>query len=165
MVIATLQAISRLVEYLLSALLCTIVVLLLSEVFFRYLLGHSLLWVEELSRFLFQWIVFVGSAVALGRGSHFTMRIAVDSAPRVVRTAAVFVLVAAAFTFSMVLIYQGWELAQLAAPQTSSVLRISRFWFYLAIPAGGVLMLLYLPAMTLYAWRSRDGIAPIGVHP
>lgn len=165
MVTAALQAVSRLVEYLLSALLCAIVVLLLSEVFFRYLLGHSLLWVEELSRFLFQWIVFVGSAVALGRGSHFTMRIAIDSAPRVIRTIAVFILVVAALTFAMVLIYQGWELAQLAAPQTSSVLRISRFWFYLAIPVGGVLMLLYLPAMTLNAWRSRDGVSPVGGHP
>lgn len=41
---------------------------MVAQVFFRYVLGLPLTWVEELARFLFIWMVYLGAIVSLERG-------------------------------------------------------------------------------------------------
>ncbi len=144
------------IELLLAGLIAAISVALVLEVIFRYLLTGSLLWVEELSRFLFLWSAFIGAAVAVGKGLHFSLRSLVDALPRAARRAAGITSVLAVFALALLLLVEGWGLARFATPQMSIVLDISRFWFYLAIPAGGALMLLYLPEAFRQVWRESD---------
>jgi len=40
------------------------------QVFFRYVLNHSLFWSEELARFLLVWLTFLGASVAYHRRAH-----------------------------------------------------------------------------------------------
>ena len=40
------------------------------QVFFRYVLNHSLFWSEELARFLLIWLTFLGASVAYHRRAH-----------------------------------------------------------------------------------------------
>ena len=40
------------------------------QVIFRYFFNHPLFWSEELSRYCFVWIVFVGAAIAVKHGAH-----------------------------------------------------------------------------------------------
>ena len=42
-----------------------------AQVGFRLVLDHPLAWSEELSRYLFVWLSFVGGALAVAEGSHF----------------------------------------------------------------------------------------------
>jgi TRAP-type transport system small permease protein len=144
------------IEWLLAALISMISATLVLEVAFRYLLTRSLLWAEEFSRFLFLWTVFIGAAAAVGKGLHFSLRSLVDALPRPVRRAVGIASLFAVFALALLLIVEGWMLARFAAPQMSTVLDISRFWFYLAIPVGGVLMLLYLPEACRQVWREAE---------
>jgi TRAP-type C4-dicarboxylate transport system permease small subunit len=63
--------------------------IVLTEVVFRYWLRIPLSWPNELSILLFQWMVFLGTPVALRRGLHFTIDIVVlvlpESVQRVLR--------------------------------------------------------------------------------
>jgi TRAP-type C4-dicarboxylate transport system permease small subunit len=148
------------IELLLAALIAMISATLLLEVVFRYLLTHSLLWAEEFSRFLFLWTAFIGAAVAVGRGMHFSLRTLTDALSPFPRRVAGIASALAVGALALLLVVAGWRLARLAAPQMSIVLGISRFWFYLAIPVGGVLMLLYLPEASLQMWRDAERAAP-----
>jgi TRAP-type C4-dicarboxylate transport system permease small subunit len=148
------------IELLLAALISMISATLVLEVAFRYLLTRSLLWAEEFSRFLFLWTAFIGAAAAVGKGLHFSLRSLVEVLPRAARRAAGTASLLAVFALSLLLIVEGWKLARLAAPQTSTVLDISRFWFYLAIPVGGALMLLYLPEACRQVWREAEAEPP-----
>ncbi|HEX7550065.1 MAG TPA: TRAP transporter small permease subunit, partial [Candidatus Methylomirabilis sp.] len=112
------------------------------------------------SRFLFLWTAFIGAAAAVGKGLHFSLRSLVDTLPRAARRAAGTASLLALFALSLLLIVEGWKLARLAAPQMSTVLDISRFWFYLAIPVGGALMLLYLPEACRQTWRETETEPP-----
>lgn len=150
------------IELLLAGLIAVISITLVLEVIFRYLLTGSLLWVEEFSRFLFLWSAFIGAAVAVGKGLHFSLRSLVDALPRPARRAAGITSVLAVFALALLLVVEGWGLARLAAPQMSTVLDISRFWFYLAIPVGGVLMLLYLPEAFRQVWREPETGPSVG---
>ena len=66
--------------------------------------------------------------------------------------------------FAFLLLVEGWRLARFAAPQMSTVLDISRFWFYLAIPVGGALMLAYLPQAVRQIWRDEKLDAASSSH-
>jgi TRAP-type C4-dicarboxylate transport system permease small subunit len=148
------------IELLLAALISMISATLVLEVAFRYLLTRSLLWAEEFSRFLFLWTAFIGAAAAVGKGLHFSLRSLVEVLPRAARRAAGTASLLAIFALSLLLIVEGWKLARFAAPQMSTVLEISRFWFYLAIPVGGALMLLYLPEACRQVWQEAETEPP-----
>jgi C4-dicarboxylate transporter DctQ subunit len=57
-----LRLLSRLVESLIILGASTIVAIVTTEVVLRYLFSHSLIFTEELSRYLMVWIVFLGSS-------------------------------------------------------------------------------------------------------
>ncbi len=155
--------VQRAVEIILALLMATISTILVLEVAFRYVLGHSLLWAEEFSRFVFLWTTFIGAAAAVGKGMHFSLRSLVDVMPATARRAAALASTAAVSLLALLLVVEGWKLARFAAAQVSTVLDISRFWFYLAIPVGGVLMLAYLPQAARHLWdEAKNGATPSG---
>src|ERR1700722_2252421 len=59
------------IESVLGALMCAFTLIILLDVVFRYCLHVPLAWPAELSILLFQWMVFLGTPVALRRGLHF----------------------------------------------------------------------------------------------
>ena len=142
-------------ESTLALLLAAIATILIAEVVFRYFLNHSLFWVEELSRFLFLWLIFLGIGMAFRRSMHFAMRTLVDSLEQRWRRVAGLLVCVAIFLTASLLIFSGSELAWFAKQQTSSGLGVSRFWFYLAIPLGGLVTMISLPALVRQAWAAE----------
>ena len=57
-------------DYLLALLLGGLVAVMLTQVFFRYVLNSSLAWSEELAKYLFVWMTFIGGAICLKENIH-----------------------------------------------------------------------------------------------
>ncbi|MEX2567563.1 MAG: TRAP transporter small permease [Cyclobacteriaceae bacterium] len=57
----------------LAAILGLIVSIMITQVFFRYILNNSLVWSEELVRFLFIWLTFLGAAINIRDKWHIGM--------------------------------------------------------------------------------------------
>ena len=72
------RLLSRLVETLVILIAGIIVAIVTAEVTLRYLFSHSMIFTEELSRYLMVWIVFLGSALAIRDGSHIRIQILVN---------------------------------------------------------------------------------------
>ena len=55
-----------------SVIVISVVMILvtLAQVVFRYLIAAPLPWSEEMARYCFVWIVFLGGAIGLARGIH-----------------------------------------------------------------------------------------------
>ena len=64
------RTINRWIEYLLFGLGFSMALVVALQVFFRYVLNHSLFWSEELARFLLIWIGVLGAAYAFRTGVH-----------------------------------------------------------------------------------------------
>ncbi len=130
------------------------------QVITRYLFGFSFEWSEELARFLFVWVVFLGSALIMGEDGH----LAVELLPRILNgTKPGFVLNlfinACGYVFILLLIIQGWKMAQTMTFQTSPGLGISMGYVYIIMPVSGVLMLMYHIKDTIKIFRSFAGKA------
>lgn len=115
------------------------------QVITRYLFGHSYEWSEETARFLFVWVVFLGSALIMGESGH----LAVQMLPEHFKGTAfgflleIFINVCS-YLFILLLIVQGGKMTSTMTFQTAPGLGISMSWIYAVIPFSGFLMLLYL---------------------
>ena len=60
----------RLIEWLIALCLAAMVVMVFGNVFFRYAFNSGFTVSEELSRWLFVWMTFLGAVVALRENAH-----------------------------------------------------------------------------------------------
>src|SRR5262249_52919079 len=67
-----------LIEWWAVLLLVLMVVLVILGVFFRYVLGSSLVWYDEFASYLLVWLTFSGTVVASYRHRHIGFQVVVD---------------------------------------------------------------------------------------
>ncbi|MGG1662412.1 TRAP transporter small permease [Brevibacillus sp. NRS-1366] len=136
------DALNKFFGWCLAVIIGVMSILIFWQVVARYVMGSSLAWSEELSRFLMIFMIMVGAAVALGKGSL----LAVEIVPELMRDRAKKWLKIAthliSFVFYYILIVFGWKLAQNFAGQIAPGTGLSMFWVYISLPIGGGLMLL-----------------------
>jgi TRAP-type C4-dicarboxylate transport system permease small subunit len=120
-------------------LLAAYFVLVVLQVFFRYVLNRSLFWSEELVRFALIWGVMLGSAVVAYRDEHIRIdgvdRLLPPRAGRVLARAARFLT----FVFCLILTVTGVQFMVRTLTQRSAVLEVPIWVVYAAIPAGALL--------------------------
>jgi len=105
------------------------------------LFGRSIPWITELSVCLFAWIVFLGAGILSRRGGHISLDIIVERLPSAMQSWLKVIYALLAIVFVAVLLYFGGQLALFVGRfQKSVYLEISMFYFYLAVPVGGLLI-------------------------
>lgn len=129
------------------AFIVTVIVQVLGRNLFRVL---AVIWTAELATLLFVWSVFLGAAIAVRHSRHYVLEVVPATWPRMQAATRWIGLVAIALGAWIFLRY-GWDFLELASRRVSTQLRISQYWFYLAIPVGGGAMLLFVAERVLRA--------------
>lgn len=127
--------------------------LVIAEVVARYLLNSSMGFSNELSRVLFVWTIFLGMPLVLSRGRHVGITILdrilpASGARGMIRVSFVASLLALAVVF-----YKSIELAAGNWDQTLNTIPVTAGVYYLPIPIGIGLTILFLAYMTLIGTR------------
>ena len=92
-------------RWLVIALLAAMATMVFANVALRFLTDHSILWVEEASRYAMVWLTFIGAGPVLRYGGHIgidTLEQAVPRAAAAMR-AAIFTLLAVFFGVMIVI--------------------------------------------------------------
>lgn len=140
------NVLDKLLETLIIVSVAVLTFDVLWQVFTRFVLKSPCTWSEELAVFMIIWVALLGSAVALGRGSHLGVDYFVAKLPENLRIKCeilVFLLIA---VFSLtVFIIGGTNLVVsiLKLGQVSPSLGVQVGYVYLAIPVSGFFMTLY----------------------
>lgn len=128
------------VVVLLAAMACLIFV----NVALRYLSNHSIIWAEEVARYMMVWMAFLGSGLVLRVGGHVAITNLHDALPgraqRWLRGLVMLLLLAFFVNFA----WAGLQYAQRMSFQLTPATRISFGWIYAAIPIGFLLMAVHL---------------------
>jgi len=90
------------------------------------------------------WVVFLGSSLALREEAHIRIGLLVNKFGGRVRLCLHLFAHLLLLLFLVVLVIQGIVVLPFQKYQTAPSIGVSFFWFYLAIPVGGILMILYL---------------------
>lgn len=132
-------------DTLLENLACGIYLLLISvgfiQVFFRYVLNYSLSWTEEVGRYSFVWITFVGAALCVKNESHIGLDLLVKRLSHRNQFILQMIVDLSIMAFLLFLIFQGGLITQKTARQVSAALHIPMSVFYFSIPLGAFFML------------------------
>lgn len=119
------------------------------QVVFRLVLKQPLAWTEELSRYLFVWLTFIGGALIVSERSHFKMDIlTVLIKGRWVQIVNIIVQIALVI-FSIVLVIYGTKLVRMVYTQKSPALGITMSIPYFVLPLNGVLSIIHLIENTI----------------
>lgn len=122
----------RLIGYLIAAILALMVVLVFGNVFMRYALNSGFILSEELSRWLFVWLTFLGAVVALRDKGHLGTdmlvgRLGVTGKKICMGISLVLML------YCMWLVFKGsYDQSVVNWQSTSAVMEVSMGWFYMS---------------------------------
>ena len=103
-----------------------------------------LFWTEEISRFSFIWMVFLGTAVAVRQRTHFIIDLIPDSFTKrygrlLDAGVIVALLICAAF-----MVFGGIHFFEIGMKRVSTVSGLRLAWIYLAIPVSGISIIAFL---------------------
>jgi len=132
------------VNALLVVLMSVMFISVCLQVFFRYVLESPLSWSEELARYVFVWISFLGAAMALGKRLHFGIDYLVNKFPPRLRAGVELITNCAILVFVLVLVVKGFQTATTARFSHSAGLNLRMDIVFDAIPVSGLIMAYYL---------------------
>ncbi|MHB1159107.1 MAG: TRAP transporter small permease [Chloroflexota bacterium] len=138
------SAVSLGLESILALLLAVVLVLTLGEVISRWVTHQSLVFIAELNRFLFTWLVFLAIPAVQNRGEHFRVVLLSRSLPHRARPYLEAGVDAAVLAFALVLLTQGLEIVARTSVQRSSALDVPMHYVYSVVPLSACLMVLFV---------------------
>src|SRR5258706_5504409 len=147
----------RLLTWLMAATVAIVIVPVTLQIVTRYTaLIPSWIWTEELSRFLFIWMIMLGAMIGVREGSHFVVDVLPDLPPR----ANAFVQIVTnllVLVFALVFVWWGVGVVRFGWDQSSELAELPMPFNFLAWPVAGVIWVLFLGEAFVASFRVLAG--------
>lgn len=124
-------------------LFCLVILSVLIQVIFRYVLHNPLIWIEEVTRIFFIWLVFIGSIVAHNKLLHPRVDLLVEklcgtSLKKIIGILSdVYILI-----FLIMMLVAGTSLALALKFMSLPTTGLSLFYLYMTIPISAAIMII-----------------------
>ena len=131
--------------YIVIAVSFSAIVIILGMQMLLRVLGSPTMWSEEVCRYLFIWLLFLGGAQAFSKGGHLVVDVVFARFPRRMQLILMFVYYIVIAVFSGYLLYSGmlYAMSQWTRPMYT-VSFIPLGWVDLCIPVGSAVTILYI---------------------
>lgn len=126
---------------LLFALMC---IVCFAQVIWRYVLTLPLPWAEELARYLFEWLVFLGVSIGVKNHSHMAVEFFVERLSALPRKIATLIANLISLSFVCTLFYYSIKMFGPLMAQLTPAMEIPMIVPYFAVTIGTALMALNL---------------------
>jgi TRAP-type C4-dicarboxylate transport system permease small subunit len=146
----------KMVDVLVVFLFLIIFASVLLQIFLRYLLNFPLTWSEELSRYLFIMVCFLGWTLATRNKSHIKVNLILDALPQKIRFTVKIFIQMLVLVFAVALIYLGSRMTYKSIDVPSITLFFSFAYIYAFIPISGAIIFFYSILETIDLFRSRS---------
>ena len=130
----------RTINWILALLMATMVVIIAAQVWYRFVLNNPLSWSEELGRYIFVWISFIGAAAGVRYQLHLGIDLLQKLLPPALYRYVVILVNLITQIFLLVIIFWGFKILGVIKFQTSPSMHIPMIYPYLAVPVGCILM-------------------------
>jgi TRAP-type C4-dicarboxylate transport system permease small subunit len=134
----------RLLTWLMVGTVAVLIVPVTLQIVSRYTaLIPSWIWTEELSRFLFIWMVMLGAMIGIREGTHFEVDVWPDLGPK---ATALLRIVSNLFVLVFALVFVGWgiEFVRFGWNQDSELAELPMVFIFAAWPVAGLTWVLFL---------------------
>ncbi len=153
---------NQLAKFIVSFSFGTMTVLIFMQVIFRYVFKESLSWSEELARYMFIWLTFIGASIATREKTHINVATFVSNI-KSYKTKKIFIIFANTLSmfFVGVLTFYGFNIASkvLQLKQVSASMPFLYVGIvYFAIPIGSLIMFLNLLEINIGIFKGEENI-------
>jgi len=179
MTMGNLQTLWReLLKNLLIVMVGLLLAIMMAQVVMRYGFNNSLIWAEEICRYLLIWMSMLALLFAYERGEIASVRIALYALPR--RAAYLFAIIGNILATSLcfLLVYYGFKYAMIAGTQPIPALRFllsdlfgeaavsvpAMFWVYAVLPVGVGLLGVRIALETISYIQAARGTNSLADH-
>jgi TRAP-type C4-dicarboxylate transport system permease small subunit len=142
------------IRHALAATMAVLLAIMILQVLYRYGLNSSLIWAEEICRYLLIWASFLACGIAYARGEIAAILLIDRLLPRRAALLVSFVRNVLVLVLLGVLAYYGWRYAVLSGSQPVPALGfllsdllgqarpspVTVFWIYVSLPVGMALL-------------------------
>lgn len=152
------RGVTRLIEWLLVALLAAMVVMVFTNVVLRYGFNTGINISEEMARFFFVWLTFVGAVVTFREHSHVGVETLVRRFGRRGRLVCLAVTNAIIFTCAAVMFWGTWRQHGINASMVSPVAGVPMIWVF-GVPyftSVGIMLIAGLRLVEALIGRTSD---------
>lgn len=118
-------------------------VIIFSQVVARYVFQFSLTWSEELGRYIFVWMTFLGMTVAYRAGAHVALDIICAMLKNCARKTLETINDILVIILASAIVISGYNLFLLGMRQKSPALKLPMQWVYIIVPISGLLLLFF----------------------
>jgi len=148
-------------DYVLATLLGAAILILAAQVFFRYVLNSSLSWPEELARFVFTWIIFLGAALAIRDGLHIRIDLLVERLPPKIGKRLRAFTSCLVLVFLVMMVILGIDLVWQTRNTYSTALSLpENYVYYASLPVAFLLAVFYAVRKITSALRTKTKPTP-----
>ncbi len=146
-------------EYFVVWSLAAMTIIVFIQVVMRYVFSNSLSWSEEMARFIFLWLSWIGASYAVKESAHFRVEMFANLCKGKSRKYFELFVLIVWFLFSFFLTGYGTSLVLflVGSGQFSAAMEIPMAWPYASVPVGCGLMALRL---LIEMWKVWNGDEP-----
>ena len=133
-----------------SVFLLAMVVIVLAQVFFRYVLNDSLVWAEELAKAMMVWSAFLVAPQAMRTGANVSIEMLSDALPVRVRLFVKLIISAATLWVLTIFFQESMGLWQRGQAVTAASIPVQMSTFYTIVPVGFAALILVAIELILH---------------
>lgn len=162
------DGVDRVARWIVAVLVGAMSLILIAQVFFRYVLQNSLPWSEEIARYLFVWASLLGASIALRLRYHPGLELMVNALPPRWRAAAGLLANGLVLLLLVVVAREGFLIGRMNAWQRSPAMGIPMTYPYAAVWVGSLLMAVHVLRFMVEevaAWVGKGAAAGAAAAP
>ena len=99
----------RLEETLIAAIIGLMAIITFANVVARYIFNSNILWAQELTVFMFAWLVLLGACYAVKKSSHLGVDLLINSLSPGLRKALGLIAAAVCLSFAFLMLKGAWD--------------------------------------------------------
>ena len=130
-------------RWLLLVFYVMLVITMAIEVLRREIFSYSSIWGEEIVRFSFIYLAWIGAAAAVKERAHIRIDVIMHYVPNRARALLYIFGVLVMFGVALIALYWSWEALHVSYKfgSVTDGLRVSKVWFLASVPLGFALMI------------------------
>ncbi|TYS01476.1 TRAP transporter small permease [Rossellomorea vietnamensis] len=150
------QILEKLVIYSVLLLLAVLITLVFLQVVLRFVFSSGMVWAEELDRYIFVWLMFLGITMGVYKQKHIAITVIADRLGRFSKVLRLLVHLITGFFFA-VLLWQGYQFMLVSISGMASVLPINLGIIYSIIPLSSLIAIVFL-ILVIVDGRKEEGL-------
>jgi TRAP-type C4-dicarboxylate transport system permease small subunit len=136
-------------------LMGTLIALVFLQVILRYFFSSGMVWAEELERFIFVWLMFLGITLGVYKKKHIAVELIVEMLEKRFRGFAILSYLLSVAFFA-ILAWYGYVFCKMGFDGNASVLPIKLGFIYLVIPVTSILAVLFYVILMIRGKEAKN---------